>query len=64
MLASSLQVLPYSSQITYHLSDTIFIILFQTTKILQANPSVTSRASLSSSHYQSLVAARFRPYTC
>jgi hypothetical protein len=64
MPASSLQVLLYSSQIAYRLCDTTFVILFPTAKILQASPSMTSRASLSSPHYQSLVAARLCPLTC
>jgi hypothetical protein len=61
MLASSLQVLLYSLQTTYRLSDTIFVMLFLTAKILQASLSVTSKASLSSSHCQSLAAAYLCP---
>jgi len=51
MLASFLQVLLCSLQIIYRLSDTTFITLFLTIKILQASPSITSKASLSSSYY-------------
>lgn len=64
MPASSLQVLPCSSQTAYRLSDTTFMILFQTVKILQASSSMTNGTSLSSTYCQSLAAARFHPLTC